>query len=478
MVLWLILGLITAVALAVLLHPLLRGSGELRSRAAYDAEVYRDQMAELERDTGRGVIDRTAAEAARNEIAHRLLAADAELNKRKKSAGGYRPAAGAGRRRLAAIALAFIIPAAAVGIYVTIGNPGLPGQPFAERRVAGIEPSVVARIEAAIVALNRRLATNPKDIPALNRLGRAYFALRRFREAAAVFARARVLAPASSIFAASEGEALVMAAGSVGPRALNAFTDALKIDPSEARSRFYMGLARAEDGDRKGALALWLALEAEAGASAPWRARLTRFIEATAKRAKIAPAALAKLRAEAAAKAAKKNALGPRAKPGAGARQGIAKMSPAERRKLIGGMVARLAARLKETPDDLVGWRRLGRSYLVLGQPDKSVDAYGRAAKLAPNNVGVLIDLGQALLAQHGKDSDLPPRFVKLMRRIKGLDPENAVALWFVGLAEHEAGNVAKAAALWERLLTRLPKDSRDRAALAKRIEMLKMKTR
>jgi cytochrome c-type biogenesis protein CcmH len=406
-----------------------------------------------------------------------LLAADAELTGRDQIAAGYRPAAGTGRRRLAAFALALALPAAAVGIYAGIGSPELPGQPLAGRRTAGIEPSVVTRIEAAIVTLNKRIAANPKDFAALDRMGRAYFTLRRYGDAATAFDRARTLRPDIGALSTSYGEALVMAGGGVSPLARAAFADAIKADPNDMRARFYLGVAKSEDDDAKGALAIWLALEAEAQASAQWRARLTRFIEATAKRAGIAPAALAKLRAEAAA-AAKRVATGPKAKPGESAPGGIARMNPAERRKLIGRMVARLAARLKENPDDLVGWRRLGRSYLVLGEPDKSVEAYGRAAKLAPRNIAVLVDLGQALLAQHGKDSNLPPRFVKLMRRIGKLDPENAVALWFIGLAEHEAGNAAKATSLWERLLARLPKDSRDRAALAKRIEMLKMKSK
>ena len=470
MLLWLVLGLMTALALAMILRPLLIGSGELRARAAYDSEVYREQMAELERDLARGTLDAASAEAARTEVARRLLAADAELGGREQIAAGYRPTANTGRRRLAALALAIAIPAAAAGIYWRIGSPNLPGQPFAGRQGPGLEPTVVARIEAAIAGLDKRLIADPKDVPALARLGRAYFALRRYSEAAAVFARARAVAPASASLAASHGEALVMAEGKVGATARSAFADALKADPASVRARFYLGLAKAEDGDRKGALAVWLALEAESGASAPWRARLTRFIEATAKQAKIAPTELARLRAE----AAKKTVRG----PGKKAIEGAARMSPAQRKKMIEGMVARLAARLGENPEDLAGWRRLGRSYLVLGEPGKSVKAYRRAAALAPKNVAVLVDLGQALLARHGKDRELPEPFVAVMRRINGFDPRNAVALWFLGLAEHEAGNAGKASALWERLLARLPEKSRERAALAKRIEMLKMKSK
>ncbi|MHA1538222.1 MAG: c-type cytochrome biogenesis protein CcmI, partial [Alphaproteobacteria bacterium] len=300
MLLWLVLGAMTLAALAVLLRPLLKRAPELRTRAAYDTEVYREQMAELERDLARGALDASAGEAARTEIARRLLAADAEMTGHGPIAAAYRPAA-ASRRRLAAIALAIAIPSAAAGIYSQIGNPKLPGQPFAGRQKPGLERTIVARIEAAITVLKKRIAANPKDIAALGRLGRAYFVLRRYREAAAVFERARAVAPASAGLAAAHGEALVLAQGKVGPSARRAFADAVKIDPANARARFHLGLAKAEDGDRRGALALWLALEAETASNAPWRARLAIFIEATAKKAGIAPPALAKLRTAAAA---------------------------------------------------------------------------------------------------------------------------------------------------------------------------------
>ena len=112
----------------------------------------------------------------------------------------------------------------------------------------------------------------------------------------------------------------------------------------------------------------------------------------------------------------------------------------------------------------------------MLRDYEKAAGAYEQAARLAPKDVGVLIDYGQALLAVHGKDRDLPPKFVAVMRRIHALKPDHVLGLWFLGVAEYEAGNREKAAALWSRLMARLPKDAPERAALAKRIEMLKMK--
>ena len=477
MTLGLILGALTAATLALLLRPLLGGAGKTRPRADYDAEVYRDQLAELDRDISRGLVEPEQAEAARAEIARRLLAADAastsEAPEKKAAEQSTRP----GRAKAAAIALAILLPVGAGGLYYGLGSPGLPGQPFAERGRGGPDKATVARLEAAAKAIEAQLKKKPKDAALLGQLGRIAFILGRYMDAAAAYARALALQPGSAAFAASQGEALVFANRRVVGKAAKAlFERAVKASPNDVRARFYLALAKAQAGDRDGALREWIALEAETRPDAAWRRQLARFIESTAREAGLTPAALAKLRADAGkaaqAKAAQTTGRGPNRDDMARARR----LSPDQRATMIRGMVAGLAARLKDNPDDLAGWRRLGRSYMVLREYPKAAEAYGQAARLAPKDVGVLVNYGQALLAVHGKDRDLPPNFIAIIRRIHALQPDHVIGLWFLGVAEYEAGNRDKAAALWTRLLARLPKEAPERAALAKRIEMLKMK--
>ena len=63
---------------------------------------------------------------------------------------------------------------------------------------------------------------------------------------------------------------------------------------------------------------------------------------------------------------------------------------------MIEGMVGRLASRLEEQPDDAEGWARLGRSYIVLRQPEKARDAYARAVKLRPEDAALAQALAEA----------------------------------------------------------------------------------
>src|SRR5688572_15272924 len=71
-------AVLTAGILFLLLRPLLRDGGKEGTRADFDAAVYRDQLKEIDSDRDRGLIGADEAEAARTEIARRLLAADVE----------------------------------------------------------------------------------------------------------------------------------------------------------------------------------------------------------------------------------------------------------------------------------------------------------------------------------------------------------------------------------------------------------------
>ncbi len=65
MIFWMVVALLAGGLGVALARPLLRGSGEAGSvRAAYDMQVYRDQLDEIERDRARGVLSDDQAAAA------------------------------------------------------------------------------------------------------------------------------------------------------------------------------------------------------------------------------------------------------------------------------------------------------------------------------------------------------------------------------------------------------------------------------
>jgi cytochrome c-type biogenesis protein CcmH len=450
--LWLVIVAMTATAVAALTMPLWR-TRALRARRDYDAAIYRDQLAELARDRARGTIDEAEAAAARAEIGRRLLATAAE-----EKAEAAAPAAPS--LRPLALTLAIAAPLAAVILYLAAGSPGLPDVPFASRPV---EEPIDARIARMVDELQRRVAQRPDDLQGWRMLAIGLGGLSRHDEAVAAWRRVMALSHDSPEFAAQLGESLVQqAGGAVTPEALAAFERARAADAQDFRARFYIGVARAQAGDPRAALQIWTDMIAAAPPDASWIDPVRERIAATARDAGIDPATITPSpEARAAAEAHAPDAA-------------IASLPPEQRNQAIRGMVEGLAARLETQPDDLDGWLRLGRAWLVLGEKPRARAAYARAAALAPQRVDVLSDWAQTWGDELADGRPLPPDYVALMRRILALDPDYADALWFVGLAEIAAGNRTEAIALWQRLIARLPADSPEGREVRARLERLR----
>jgi cytochrome c-type biogenesis protein CcmH len=452
MMLWLAAGVLTLAIVALVVLPLARG-GRARRRLDYDLEVYRDQLAELERDRARGLVGAAEAAAAGIEIRRRILAAeDAE----KGAAASTAPA----RPRLAlALILALGLPFAAGTAYLAIGRPDLPDQPLAARHELPRDPAFRQRYQALLAPVEAQ----PGALEPRVALADFLFEARQYARAAQHYRVAVQLSGGRADLAGLYGEALVRAAGGqVGEEARRAFELALKSAPDDPRANYFLGLAEAQDGKAKAALERWARLEAAAPADAPWLAQLRREMERVAAEAGLDLAAIR------------------RAAGGAGGRgpsraeiEAAERMSPEERMKMIRGMVEGLEARLKENPNDLEGWKRLGRAYTVLKDHAKAAEAWRRAAALAPDDAAVLADLAAALIQARPEGQELTPELVGVLRRLIAADPDNALALFYLGVAEAEAGNKDEARRLFTRLLQRLPADAPVRGIVERRLKAL-----
>jgi cytochrome c-type biogenesis protein CcmH len=148
-------------------------------------------------------------------------------------------------------------------------------------------------------------------------------------------------------------------------------------------------------------------------------------------------------------------------------------MSPEQRQDMVRGMVDGLAARLEQQPDDLEGWRMLGRSWAVLGDPAKSADAYAQVARRLPDDVAAQVDYATALLAQQSLDQPPSPEAVAQLQQVLKLDGDNAIALFHLGRAAAANGDAGTATRHWQRLLTHLPADASVRPQLERLIRNL-----
>lgn len=237
-------------------------------------------------------------------------------------------------RLVLAGALALVVLAIGGGAYVMLGSPWLAARAF--------QSPAPDDLPAMVASLAERMRNQPGDVKGLTLLGRAYISLGRPGDAAQAFGQAIEASPPGSRGAlySAYGEALTQnAGGTVGADAETAFQRALKANPKDMAARYYMGQAYAARGEKQKALTVWEGLLADAPPNASWRGALVDR--------------LARLKAGG----------------GAGATPNI------------GAMVAGLAARLKQEPNDPEGWRRLVRAYAVLGEMEKARQALADGRK-------------------------------------------------------------------------------------------------
>ena len=136
----------------------------------------------------------------------------------------------------------------------------------------------------------------------------------------------------------------------------------------------------------------------------------------------------------------------------------------AMREMQIEPMVERLAAKMRANPDDVEGWKMLGRSYAVLGRFAEAVDAYVNAAQRDPRDAQLLADFADALAMVHGQSLQGEPE--KLVLRALEIDPQNVKALALAGTAAFHRKEFNKAADYWQRMLPLVPPDSEDARAI------------
>ncbi len=279
MILWIVIAVMTGSALLAVVMPLLRRRPAPTSARAHDLAVYRDQLAEVERDRGSGLINDDEAAAGRLEIERRILRQGKELEPR--------PGVDMRPLRLAtAVLLVIAVPALALGLYLRLGSPDLPDLPLAGRQQAAIagaeDPATLA------AELERRLADGSGTLGEWLGLARSLMTAGKPADAARAYRRAIELAPQRAELISAYGEALVESnGGSVVPLAREAFEQALAIDPEEPRARFYRGAFLMQQGDLAAAIDVWLQLELDSAPDAPWLAVLEERLGEAARAANV-----------------------------------------------------------------------------------------------------------------------------------------------------------------------------------------------
>ncbi|KAA6405920.1 c-type cytochrome biogenesis protein CcmI [Candidatus Tokpelaia sp.] len=340
------------------------------SAALSDRDIFRRQLAELEKMRAHGLLDDSSAGEARLELVRRILAAEREAPAGGDKADGNKQARqcdqtrrGRGFRLFLSLAIIFV-PLFSALVYYFQGQPFAPAHPFADfmaRDPAGLSlPEHIVRLEALS-------ARAPQNAQYADRLASLYLQAGRFQDAANTYSHAMAIGgdTADRLL----GYALALTGfedGVVGQDAEAAFRNVLRLDPQNPQAQLFLARGLVQGGKKAEAIALLQDFWQKTPADSPWRQNLQAAIVAL-KSAQSAPDSVA---------AGAAGGIAARGKPAAD--------PTAEQRAFIAASLGRLEARLKAAPGDLQAWTMLINAYLLLGQRDKAQAAALRGLSVLP----------------------------------------------------------------------------------------------
>ena len=410
MLLWIGFAVLTAGVIAVLARPLLGPVDLSPQQQSADLAVYRDQLRAIDTESEQGVLDPSEAEAARTELARRLLRAAEEVqaaatNHESEAQPAQYQDGGAKPRSLMSkplvIAIATLVPLISIAIYLVVGSPALPGLPFAERVAQGKQERSITDLIGLVEA---RLREHPDDGRGWEVLGPVYMKQQRFDDAARAYANSLRINGESPERLAGFAEALVLANnGIVVADARKAYQRLLTLAPDQPESRFWLALAKEQDGDLAGGIADLEVMLKSAPDDAPWRSlvetklgEMKTALSGGGAQSAPAPGSTKEAAATPSGSPQKTPApAGPQSRPGPGAAEmaAAAQMSHEERSAFIAKMVEGLAARLAADGKDLEGWKRLARAYKVMGRETDAIKALADARRAFEGDRPALEDL-------------------------------------------------------------------------------------
>ncbi len=422
MAFWILTGLVTLGMGGILALVLLRSqTGTGAPAAAYDLEVYRQQLKDLDRDLARGIVTPDEAGRMRTEISRRILAADAQVQAAETGAPRRN-----GPAPLAAGLVGLVIALGTGALYLSLGAPGYGdfgldrrialAQDYAENRPSQAEAEAQAATSVdptapvdpnylSLVKELRRVAqSRPEDAQGQALLSQHEARLGNFK--AAYKAKARYIALSTGEITAADlvdqAELQVMAAGGyVSPEAEALLLQALSENADDGRARYYLGLLMGQIGRPDRGYQIWADTLRQASDAAPWRRAISAQIPDMAAMAGVDYRPIRPVPPAPADSAAPADATSPPpdALPGPSRAdiEAMQEMSRADRQEMIEGMVSGLATRLATQGGTPPEWARLITTLGVLGRLDEAREIHAEAATQFAGDTAALDVLEAAL---------------------------------------------------------------------------------
>ena len=266
---WIISGIFIVVALLFVIPTLLRSRStqvENLEHNALNISVYRDQLAELDKDLENDILSKEQYDKSKQELQQRMLQ---DVTKQEKVVLQK-------NKKLQNIAVSTIIalglPLAAVYSYLNIGHTRglLPQNQLASvtqmNRGGGTGAGNAGGpgdmgghdFSEALENLVARLSSNPEDIEGWVMLGRTYMAMERYSEASSTYGKLAELVPNNPQILSEYARALGLKnQGKLAGKPTELLYEALKIDPNYPPALALVGHAEFEQEKYAEAAAYW-----------------------------------------------------------------------------------------------------------------------------------------------------------------------------------------------------------------------------
>lgn len=464
------------IAVVILSRPLFRKYSEAElaqkqvlanRRKKLNIELYEQKKAQIEQDFANGLLDEDARIEAQNENEHSLLydasvVHDTELRQLDN-----------GLAKKLMFSFLIFIPVFSIITYAFVKPDNL--QSIVMNQMPASVPGgqkTVPDIAVMVASLENKMQENPDNIQGWSMLGRSYVVMKRYPEAVTAYEKALQLSIKKGQI---EGLAdlkidLVEVLMQVGSdqnyhKAKGILAGLLKVDPDNADALWFMGFLDYQTGNKEQTIKGWMHLLSLLAADSEQVQVVKNYMAQVV--AELPDSSRVKKQAQQRLESAVKPALVAPQTSDMQQRKAASPAGPAPGQQLTGSrdeqafiasMVARVEARVKNNPQDLKGWKTLGKSYGVLGRHMDSANAYAKAATIDSNDVNVLINYANAVIKVNNEKVYHQARafFKQLLEK----NPSNVDALFLSGLLARAANDKIAAQQYWEKLLPLLPINS------------------
>jgi len=421
--------LLTVLIVAWLVYPLLRRSSQKAVSAdVLNIAIHRDQLKALEADLQRGAIGQQDFETTRDELQLRLLD-----DTQSHDSTPLRQKTPLLTARRTAWAVGLGTPLFAAALYWHLGTPQA-------INLMTLRNMTAPQVQEMVDKLANRLKTEPNNVTGWAMLARSYKVMGRFEEAQQAFEKTGDLLTSEPDIMVDYADMLAVRAGSnLEGKPLELINKALIINPTHPMGLMMSGVAAFKRSEFTLAIAQWEKLLTLLEPGSPPAQQVEVDIAEAKARAGLAPST-----------PAESGKLPP---VPAGAAAG---MTP----DMINQMVERLATRLKDTPDDVIGWSKLARAYKVQGRVDDAITAYQKTGELLNSDPDVITQYADVLVTRAKGDFTGKP--LELIKKALQVQPKHPMALMLGGAAAFQAQDYTLAISRWQTVLAMLPEGSQE----------------